>query len=275
MIWLNGELHAAETAISAHDRGLLLGESLFETMLVTDNVPQFWSAHVVRLQASCAAFGLMCPYDEAALRDGARALCAASANEKKAHRSILRLTLTGGNGGRGLVPMGEARPMVMMQIGDAPPRPEALSLHNSDVLRFAGQFGAAHKTGQYVDNIMARRQALAAKADEAVMANQHGRLAGAAAGNIFVRFDNRLITPPVSEGALPGIIRGALLEMAMIDGLRISEAPIEMARLAAADGLFITNSVNGVVAAAFGSRETAQKKQGLALHDALPEFSSF
>ena len=102
-----------------------------------------------------------------------------------------------------------------------------------------------------------------------------GQLACAAAGNIFVRFDNRLITPPVSEGALPGIIRGALLEMAMIDGLRISEAPIEMARLAAADGLFITNSVNGVVAAAYGSRETAQKKQGLALHDALPEFSSF
>ena len=242
-------------------------------MLVTDNVPQFWSAHVARLQASCAAFGLVCPYDEAALRAGARRFVPRR-RTKKAHRSILRLTLTG-SGGRGLVPRAEAKPMVMMQLGDAPPRPDALRLHMSDVLRFAGQFSAAHKTGQYVDNIMARRQALAAQADEAVMANQHGRLAGAAAGNMFVRFDNRLITPPVSEGALPGIIRGALLEMAMIDGLRISEAPIEMARLAAADGLFITNSVNGVVAAAYGSRETAQKKQGLALHDALPEFSSF
>ena len=275
MIWLNGELRAAETAISAQDRGLLLGESLFETMLVKDNVPQFWSAHLARLKASCAAFGLVCHYDEAALRDGARALFASSANDKKAHRSILRLTLTGGNGGRGLVPIGEARPMVMMQISDAPPRPGALSLHNSDVLRFAGQFGAAHKTGQYVDQIMARRQALAAKADEAVMANQHGRLACAAAGNIFVRFGNRLITPPVSEGALPGIIRGALLEVATIGDLRISEAPIETARLAAADGLFVTNSVNGVVAAAYGTQATAQKKQGLVLNDALPEFSNF
>jgi len=275
MIWLNGELRAAETAISAQDRGLLLGESLFETMLVKDNVPQFWSAHLARLKASCAAFGLVCHYDEAALRDGAHALFASSANDKKAHRSILRLTLTGGNGGRGLVPIGEARPMVMMQISDAPPRPEALSLHNSDVLRFAGQFGAAHKTGQYVDQIRARRQALAAKADEAVMANQHGRLACAAAGNIFVRFGNRLITPPVSEGALPGIIRGALLEAASIGGMYISEASIEMERLPAADGLFITNSVNGVVAAAYGTRATAQKKQGLVLHDALPAFSNF
>ena len=86
MIWLNGELHAAETAISAQDRGLLLGESLFETMLVTDNVPQFWSAHVARLQASCAAFGLVCPYDEAALRAGARALC--RVGERKKHIAL-------------------------------------------------------------------------------------------------------------------------------------------------------------------------------------------
>lgn len=274
MIWLNGDLRPAEAAISAQDRGLLLGESVFETMLVRDKVPQFWSAHLARLQASCTAFGLACPYDAAALRAGAMALLQAS-NSSYDKRTVLRLTLTGGMAGRGLVPLAEATPLVMMQLSDAPPRPEAVILHNSDILRFAGQFGAAHKTGQYVDNIMARRQALAAKADEAVMANQHGRLACAAAGNIFVRFDTRLITPPVSEGALPGIIRGALLDKANIDGLRIDEAPIEMARLAEADGLFVTNSVNGVVAAAYGTHAAAQKKQGLALHDALPEFVSF
>ena len=56
------------------------------------------------------------------------------------------------------------------------------------------------------------------------------------------------------RGALPGIIRGALLEMAMIDGLQIEEAPIDMARLEKADALYVSNSVNGVVAAAFVSR---------------------
>ena len=162
-----------------------------------------------------------------------------------------------------------------MQLRGAPPRPDALRLHMSEVLRFAGQFSAAYKTGQYVDNIMARRQALAAKADEAVMANQYGRLASAAAGNMFVRFDNRLITPPISEGALPGIIRAALLEQTQIDGLLIEEAPIEMARLEKADALYVSNSVNGVVTAAFAQADAAQKKQGLVLNDALPEFLSF
>ena len=276
MIWLNGDIVSAEAAISANDRGLLLGESLFETLLVKNQVPQFWAAHLARLSASCAALGLSNPYDEAALRAGVLALFEADkARQGETARAVLRLTVSGGSGGRGLVAMAEARAMVMMQLSEAPPRPDALRLHLSDVLRFAGQFSAAHKTGQYVDNIMARRQALAARADEAVMANQYGRLASAAAGNMFVRFGERLLTPPLSDGALPGIIRAALLEKAQIDGLHIEEVPIDMTRLEEADALFVTNSVNGVVAAAFGAPDAAQKKQGLVLHDALPEFSSF
>ena len=276
MIWLNGDIVSAEAAISANDRGLLLGESVFETLLVKNQVPQFWTAHLARLAASCTALGLACPYDDAVLRDGVMALFAAdNALHGEKMRAVLRLTVSGGAGGRGLVPTAQATPMVMMQLSDAPPRPDALRLHMSDILRFAGQFSATHKTGQYVDNIMARRQVLAAQADEAVMANQHGRLACAAAGNIFVRFDDRLLTPPLGEGALPGIIRGALLEKAQIDGLQIEEAAIDMARLEKADALYVTNSVNGVVAAAFGQADMAQKKQGLVLNDALPEFSCF
>lgn len=276
MIWLNGDIVSAEAAISANDRGLLLGESVFETLLVKNQVPQFWTAHLARLAASCTALGLACPYDDAGLRDGVMALFAAdNALHGEKMRAVLRLTVSGGTGGRGLVPTAQATPMVMMQLSDAPPRPDALRLHMSDILRFAGQFSATHKTGQYVDNIMARRQALAAQADEAVMANQHGRLACAAAGNIFVRFDDRLLTPPLGEGALPGVIRGALLEKAQIDGLQIEEAAIDMARLEKADALYVANSVNGVVAAAFGQTDMAQKKQGLVLNDALPEFSCF
>ncbi|CAI8181995.1 MAG: Aminodeoxychorismate lyase [Alphaproteobacteria bacterium] len=276
MIWLNGDIVSAEAAISANDRGLLLGESVFETLLVKNQVPQFWTAHLARLAASCTALGLACSYDDAVLRDGVMALFAAdNALHGEKMRAVLRLTVSGGAGGRGLVPTAQATPMVMMQLSDAPPRPDALRLHMSDILRFAGQFSATHKTGQYVDNIMARRQALAAQADEAVMANQHGRLACAAAGNIFVRFDDRLLTPPLGEGALPGVIRGALLEKAQIDGLQIEEAAIDMARLEKADALYVTNSVNGVVAAAFGQADMAQKKQGLVLNDALPEFSCF
>ena len=74
MIWLNGDIVSAEAAISANDRGLLLGESVFETVLVKNQVPQFWTAHLARLAASCTALGLSNPHNAAALRDGVMAL---------------------------------------------------------------------------------------------------------------------------------------------------------------------------------------------------------
>lgn len=271
-IWLNGDLRAADAAISVHDRGLLLGESVFETILVKNQVPQFWAAHLARLQTACKAFELACPYNAAGLRDGVLALLAAQTIPR---RGVLRITITGGAGGRGLVAGQAAGPNVIMQISEAPPHKPALQLADCTVRRMAGADSTAHKTGTYIDNIMARRQALKAGADEAVMMNQHGRIACAAAGNLFVAQGDTLITPPVSEGALPGIIRAALLDVNEIDGMRIEEAAIEMATLHASPAIFITNSLNGVAAAAYIAATEAQKKQGLALNEALPEFDKF
>ena len=76
MIWLNGELRDADNAFSAQDRGLLLGESVFETLLVINGIPQFWQAHMARLAAACHAFDLDNPYGDDALRAGAIAVLA-------------------------------------------------------------------------------------------------------------------------------------------------------------------------------------------------------
>ena len=110
---------------------------------------------------------------------------------------------------------------------------------------------------------------------DAVHLGTSGRIACAAAGNLFVAQGDTLITPPVSEGALPGIIRAALLDVNEIDGMRIEEAAIEMATLHASPAIFITNSLNGIAAAAYIAATEAQKKQGLALNEALPEFDKF
>jgi branched-subunit amino acid aminotransferase/4-amino-4-deoxychorismate lyase len=173
------------------------------------------------------------------------------------------------------VPYEKSQANVILQVSPAPPRPAALRLADCSVTRFASGASSVHKTGAYLDNIIARKQALAAGADEAVMMNQYGRIACAAAGNIFIARGNRLLTPPVSEGALPGIIRGALLALGVVAGIKIDEALLDETALQQAETIFVTNSINGVIAAAYGATTPAQKKQGLLLNEALPTFLDF
>ena len=277
MIWLNGDITPAEGAISANDRGLLLGEAVFETIQVKNAVPQFWPAHLARLREACDAFYLKQDYTDEALREAAAALLAA--HDNPAH-AILRLTVTGGAGGRGLVAQSADTPTVLMQVSDKPAVPEALSLHLGDMVRLAGAPTMAHKSTAYLDNILARRQAIEAGADEALMLNQFGRIACAASGTIYLQHGHRLLTPPVSEGALPGIIRAALLQLGEIAGLRISEGLIEPDNLASTDGMFISNSVLEIVPAYLNNHIAdaaleAQKKQGRAMRNALPQFAKF
>lgn len=270
-VWINGEIKPAENALSAEDRGLLLGEAVFETLLIKNGVPQFWQAHLARLHSSCEALHLALPYSPAVLKSGVLALLEGA---PEGH-SVLRLTLTGGSGGRGLVPQTPSPPTCLMQISPAPERAPSLRLMMSHQLRLAT--ARVHKTNAYLDNIMARRQALAEGVDEAILLNQHGRVASCAAGTIFVQLGKQLITPPESEGALAGIIRGQLLDMGHAAGLDIGEGLIDPDTLARAEGLFVTNSVQEVVAASLSSGELSdgQKKQGHALCEALPQFTKF
>ena len=270
-VWCNGDIKPAETALGAQDRGLLLGEAVFETLLCKGGVPQFWDAHLTRLTAAGTAFHMPLPYSPDALQQGVLDLLKM---ETPTERSILRITLTGGNGGRGLVAQEASPPTCLMQISPAPKRPEGLRLWISDTVRLATP--KSHKTNAYLDNIMARRQALANGAEEALLLNQHGRVASCAAGNLFVQIGKQWVTPPQSEGALAGIMRGQLIQMGPAAGFDVVEGLLDPDLVSRADGLFVTNSVNEIVAASLsGEVGAAQKKQGHALCEALPQFSKF
>ncbi len=103
------------------------------------------------------------------------------------------------------------------------------------------------KSLSYMDNILARKEAVQAGADEALLLNEKGHVSCAAAANIFVFENNRWVTPLISDGALDGIVRGEILNMSKLYGVPIIEESLTLAQVQEADHLFICNSLTGAV----------------------------
>lgn len=219
------------------DRGLLLADGVFDTSRVSRGRMLLRRAHLVRLVGDAAALGI-----GVELAD-----LESLANDAIAGKSegALRLTVTRGPGARGLAGEGEAQPTLIARFSamDMPFPAAPVRLAISDICRNPTSPTARHKTLSYTDNIMALRGAVASGADEALMLSPEGNVACASAANVFAIFGNRLVTPPLSDGALPGILRSWLLAQPASAPLFTYEESLTPERLAAADHVFLTNSL--------------------------------
>jgi len=251
-------------AIPSDDRGFTLGDGLFETLLVDGGPPQFWDEHLARLTAGCATLGLPAP-EPAALAAAAEAALAGQFG-----RLALRLTVTAGSGGRGL-DRPPAPALHIVATAAAAPRPQGpTTLALSTVRRNEGSPTSRLKTLAYLDNVLARAEARAAGADEAVMLNSRGELACAAAANLFWLEAGTLRTPALTCGVLGGIVRARVLAAAARLGVEVSEARVGPEALAAAEAVFVTNSLIGVRAvAALGAQRWAPHALVERLADAI------
>jgi branched-chain amino acid aminotransferase len=106
------------------------------------------------------------------------------------------------------------------------------------------------KSLNYLNHILAKIEANHAGADEAILLNAQGRVAEGTADNIFIVRNGRLLTPPCSEGALEGITRELVLDLAQADGIEISEQPLGVYDLYAADECFLTGTGAELIAVA-------------------------
>ncbi|PKP81576.1 MAG: class IV aminotransferase [Alphaproteobacteria bacterium HGW-Alphaproteobacteria-18] len=219
------------------DRGLLLADGVFDTSRIVGGQIIRKRAHLLRLAADAAALGI--GVNISALESLAQETVPEGAN------GALRLTITRGPGGRGL--SGEATGAATILARFSPmdmafPMPP-VSLRISNIRRNPTSPSARHKTLSYTDNIMALREAMAMGYDEALMLSPEGRVACASAANVFALFGNLLVTPPLSEGVLPGVVRGWLLAAAREAGLETAQESLTPERLAEADSIFLTNSL--------------------------------
>ena len=224
------------------DRSLLLGDGLFETILARRGQLVLLDAHLARMAAGCAVLGLPVPD-----RGHAQRLCEATiaTSVLSDSRAAVRLTLTAGSGGRGLERASAVVPRLFAAAAPSPsPRTPAV-LVTASVRRNDGSPAARLKSLSYLDNVLARREALAAGADEAVMLNTRGEVACAAAANLFWLSGDRLLTPALSCGVLDGVMRRQVIERARAAGMAIDEIEAGPEALAQAEAVFLTNSLIG------------------------------
>jgi branched-subunit amino acid aminotransferase/4-amino-4-deoxychorismate lyase len=232
LAWWNGRLvPAGEVHLDPADAGFLFGDGLFETLRVDGGRPRDVSAHFDRLFAGLRRLEIASPEDRCSL---GRAVVEVA---KAGPRPVARLRITITRGATRLIttapyePPGEG----LYRHGVAAALLPELRVDSRGPL--AGLKSLCHQA-----NRLALRRAEAQGAWEALLLNEHGRLAEGSRSNVALVTPEGIFTPPESEGCLPGTVRRRLLEREAI-----RERPLTLADLAAADGLLLMNSLIGVL----------------------------
>jgi branched-chain amino acid aminotransferase/4-amino-4-deoxychorismate lyase len=230
-------------AIPLDDRGLLLGDGLFETLLFTRGALVLAEAHARRMTDGAAVLGLQ-PPEPAAFIDCA--LAAVRTAGLSGARAAVRVTLTAGSGGRGLDRPAAPQPRLFATAALAvqPDSPAALFI--AQTRRNQASPSSRLKTLAYLDNVLARREAAAAGADEAVMLNTLDELACAAAANLFWLKHGVMFTPAPETGRMDGVMAQQAAAAAAAIGIEVRQVREGPETLVGADAVFLTNSLIGV-----------------------------
>ncbi len=216
-IWIDGRLVAPEQAtVSVFDHGLLYGDGVFEGIRIYNRRAFRLAQHLDRLWDSAKAIALEIPMDRAAMVEALTGTI--KANQKA--NGYIRLVVTRGVGDLGVDPTKCAKPTVFIIVTDIQVYPAELYARGVKVITSATRqvsheaFDARVKSLNYLKNVLAKIDANRAGAQEAILLNAEGFVGECTADNLFVVKHGALLTPSPQDGALEGITRGALLELA-------------------------------------------------------------
>ncbi len=229
-VWLNGRLLPASSArLDVSDRGFTLGDGVFETIAVRDGQPRWFERHYRRLRDGAAVLGIPLAWSEADARAAIGVVTAAG----ELPDAAVRITLSRGPASRGVPPPADPRPTLLVTAGPLPPpAPPARLIIARSTCRNERSPLARIKSLNYLDSILARREAMQRGADDAIMLDTRGRVAESSAATIVMLLDGAVVTPPVGDGALPGIARGVLLDAGTVVERSVTETDLQ--RVAAA-----------------------------------------
>lgn len=241
----DGFVDAVEARVSLFDRGYLLGDSIFETLRVYDGRVFACDAHVDRLERASEATGIRIPRDRAALR----VLVEAAVARSTLTTAYVRVTVSRGEGGVGLGTIGCDDPTLSIIVKDFVGYPADAYDRGIDTIILqtrkvpAACLDPALKTGNYLPNVMAKRELEAKRMIEGVVLSTTGAVVSGSVSNLFFVVGDELWTPDPASGCRPGVTRETVLRVARGLGLEVNEAPVSIGALASADEVFFTNTL--------------------------------
>lgn len=235
-VCLNGNIFdETEARIAPNDRGLLLGDGVFETLAVRRGEIKRWQAHADRLAHDAKVIGLRTPWAASKIKSWIDKVL----SENALTDAVVRITITRGPGPRGLISPDPPQPTLLITAAPMPePALPARVIVAKTTRRNEFSPLSAIKSTNYLDSVLARHEAAALNADDAILLNTRGLVAEATAANVFVLVDGLVATPPVADGALPGVMRADVIALA-----RGVEANLTPETLMAASEVFLSSSL--------------------------------
>jgi branched-chain amino acid aminotransferase len=244
-IYIDGKfLPEADAKISVFDHGLLYGDGIFEGIRFYNGRVFRLEEHLERLWDSARSICLEIPIDRGEMTEA----LLETIRKNGLNEGYIRLVVTRGVGNLGLNPVQCKRPSVIIIAATIALYPKEVYENGLTVVTCATRrtspaaLNPAVKSLNYLNNVMARIEANLAGADEALMLNEAGNVAECTADNVFIMKRGQIFTPPIAAGALRGITRSVVFELAAELGLKITETDITRHDVFIADECFLTGT---------------------------------
>jgi len=244
-VWVNAE---EAWSLCVDDRGLAYGDGLFETMRCRAGAIPLLERHLARLAESASR--LRIPIDVDMLRDEIGRFCSLPVDGGSG--AVIKLIVTRGRGGRGYAVSAANPPTRVLLRRALPSYPhrwwdEGVAVRYCDIRLGMNTALAGIKHLNRLEQVMARLEWDDSDIAEGLMADQKGRIVEGVSSNLFLVTGGRLITPPIEDCGVAGVMRGLILDEApRLLGLPSVTGRCERALLAAAQELFLCNAVVGV-----------------------------
>jgi branched-chain amino acid aminotransferase len=251
--WLDGKLVNEEQAkISVFDHGLLYGDGVFEGIRFYNYQPFRLEKHLQRLFYSARAINLNIPYSKTELGEAITEVIQAFAKAD----GYLRLVITRGKGSLGINPASCKKATAFIIADQLTAVSDEVKQNGAKLIIASTRRLAADgldpriKSLNYLNHILARMEATHAGADEAILLNAQGNVTEGSTDNIFIVKENKILTPTVTDGALDGITREVVFEIAHEQGISCYEKTLSPYDLYTADECFLTGTAMELVAVA-------------------------
>jgi len=244
-VWIDGSIVAgSEARVPVTDHGFLYGDGVFEGIRVYARRVFRLEQHLARLAVSARAVGLEIPGG----LDHAREVILATVRAFGSDDAYVRFIVSRGEGALGVDPTTCGEPRIVCIVDHIRLYPEELLARGLDLVTSSWRrpppdvLDPRVKSLNYLNNALAKLEARRRGADEALLLNAAGHVAEASVANVFAVCRGVLATPPPTDGALEGITRRAVLELAEADGLATAERSLGRFDLLGADEVFLTGT---------------------------------